>query len=173
MRRRSGSALGAALWLAFPLCSTAWSQTSPWHVGLPQAIVVESNLLRLTEGRPAPAGLSRSDRVATTSLRGGLDLALGRQRAYGTLVLREHRYERNERYDHGSHALDAGIEWASVARLSGALTVSRRRARAAVAAERFHAPRCRASFVGRALSQRRLAAGRCLRCRSIQQRRHQ
>ncbi len=105
----------------------AQAETSPYFVGLSQAFSHSANLLRLSDGQAAPEGFSKSDTVSATSLLAGLDQPFGRQRVYGNLALRENRLSNNKVYDNQSYALTAGLDWATVERISGSLKATANR----------------------------------------------
>jgi len=102
----------------------ASAQTSPWYIGAAQTFTQESNLYRLADGAPTPAGVSKSDLVSSTALLGGLDQPIGRQRVYGSATLRSNRYQDNRDLNNESYALKAGLDWETVNRLSGSLEAS-------------------------------------------------
>ncbi|MDP2004503.1 MAG: hypothetical protein Q8K45_02400 [Rubrivivax sp.] len=105
----------------------AAAQTSPWYLGLAQNVGRESNLLRLTVEQPAPDGYSKADTVSSTSLLGGFDQRLGRQRAYANLSVRNNRYSRNPIFDNTGYSAVTGLDWQTVNRLSGSLSASANR----------------------------------------------
>lgn len=118
MTRHPWLALAAAL-AALP----AQAETSPYYIGASQALSRSSNLLRLPDGVTAPDGFSKSDTVSATSLLAGLDQPFGRQRAYGSLTLRSSRLASNEIYNNDGYVLTAGLDWATIERVSGSLKV--------------------------------------------------
>ena len=109
------------LWM---LASAAMAQSSPWSLGLSTSFGHDSNLLRLADTQLPGVGESRSDTAQSTALVGSLDQALGRQRLSASLALRDHRFERNSKYDNQSYNGELGLNWSTVERVSGALTVS-------------------------------------------------
>jgi hypothetical protein len=113
--------------LALLLAGTAAAQTSPWYVGASQTITHESNLYRLTDSAAVPAGVSKSDTIYSTALLGGLDLPVSRQRLYGTATLRASRFQDNDVLDNDGYTLRAGIDWATINRLSGNVDLSANR----------------------------------------------
>lgn len=116
-----------ALLLFALLCGAAQAETSPWYVGASQAWLHSSNLLRLSEGQAAPEGQSQADTVSSSSLLGGIDQPFGRQRLFGTLVLRSNRYSHNDLYDNESYAVNGGLDWATAERISGSVKGSANR----------------------------------------------
>lgn len=105
----------------------AMAQSSPYYIGVAQSLGYESNLYRVGEGQEealARAGLSKSDTVSGTSLVGGVDQTIGRQRVYGSANLRANRYANNKTLDNESYGLNLALDWATVGRLSGTLSAA-------------------------------------------------
>lgn len=101
----------------------AYAQTSPYYVGVSQALAYDSNLYREADNRPLPAGATqRSDTVSTTSLLAGLDQPIGRQRVYGTANLSANRFASNDSLNNQSYALNLGLDWQTINRISGTLS---------------------------------------------------
>jgi hypothetical protein len=121
-RRATASNLSALLALAC-LCPAAMAETSPWYVGVSERLTYESNLYRVDTGT-ALGSLSRGDTVSSTSLVAGLDQPLGRQRLFGNATLSVNRYNNNDYLNDNSYALTGGLDWSSVERLSGNLSVA-------------------------------------------------
>jgi hypothetical protein len=115
---RAGLVLALAL-----LTGGASAQSSPYFVSLSQSASHDSNLLRLGDGVSAPAGYSRSDNVLATSLTAGFDQGFGRQRGYGSIALRSTRFDANPVYDNESYSLAAGLDWSTIARISGTVNL--------------------------------------------------
>jgi hypothetical protein len=113
--------------LAAAAASSAQAETSPYFIGASQAFSHSTNLLRLSDGQAVPDGFSKSDTVSATSLLAGLDQPFGRQRVYGNLALRANRLANNKVYDNESYALTAGLDWATVERISGSLRATANR----------------------------------------------
>ncbi|MFY9509387.1 MAG: hypothetical protein WAQ05_00250 [Rubrivivax sp.] len=125
-------------WAALALAVAAaplQAETSPWYVGASQAYTRTSNLLRLSDTQAVPGGFQRSDTISSTSLLGGLDLPIGRQRVYGNMALRSNRMANNELFDNQGYTLTAGLDWATVERLSGSLKLQSNRNLASFNAE--------------------------------------
>ena len=110
--------LGIAAGLA--LCTAASAQTSarPWYVGLSQDITRESNVLG------GAAGSESSDTVSTTSLRGGVNVFFGRQRVYANAAVNHQRYSDLSARNNTGYDLGAGLDWSTVERLSGSVTLN-------------------------------------------------
>lgn len=123
-RRPAPVRLLAAAAALSALLPAAQAETSPWYVGAGISYGHDSNLLRLADGVQAPEGYSKSDQILSTSLLGGLDQPIGRQRVYGNAVLRDNRYADNSLYNNQSYAVSMGLNWETVERLSGTLSGS-------------------------------------------------
>lgn len=120
---RPATRIAAALvLLASPL---AMAETSPYYIGVSQAFGHESNLYRVGGNAGLPAGAqSESDTISTTSLVAGIDQTWGRQRLSGSGSLRASRYAKNDQLNNEGYGLNLGLDWETVARLSGRLGVS-------------------------------------------------
>lgn len=117
-------ALAALLALAGP----AAAQSSPWYVSGLFTATHDDNLLRLGDNQQPLPGQSRSDTVTSTALIAGLDQLISRQRVQASLTLRDNRFDRNERYDNQSYSGGISLDWSTVNRISGQLSVGRSRA---------------------------------------------
>ncbi len=105
--------------------TAAFAQSSPYYIGVSQALAYESNLYRIGGSRGLPAGAqSKSDTVATTSLVAGVDQTWGRQRLSGSGSLRASRYAQNDQLNNEGYGLNLGLDWATVDRVSGRLGVT-------------------------------------------------
>ena len=110
------------------VCAAAVGQTSPYVIGASQSYAQDSNVVRLADGANLPASvLSKSDRVATTTLLGSVDQTIGRQRLFANVNLRDNRYRDNGVYDNQAYGLAAGLDWATIERVSGNLNLSSNR----------------------------------------------
>ena len=127
--RQPPAALGARraltsvlmLWVG---AGAANAQTNPWYVGASMSLNHDSNVLRLGENQPSGPGESRSDTVLNTGLVGGINQGIGRQRVVGNLTLLDNRFDRNSKYNNQGYNGSLGLEWQTVERLSGALTLA-------------------------------------------------
>lgn len=104
------------------------AQSSPFYVAGSVALTQDSNLQRLADDQPTPDGASRADTIYSTALIGGINQSIGRQRVYGSLTLRDNRFERNKQFDNQSYNGALGLDWATVERVSGTLSLSAVRA---------------------------------------------
>ena len=108
-----------ALW-----AGTSSAQTSPWSVGGSLLLSHDSNLLRLADTQDSGPGESRSDTVLSTALVGSLNQNIGRQRVFGNLTLRDNRFDRNSKYNNQSYNGALGLDWSTINRVSGKLSLS-------------------------------------------------
>jgi Putative beta-barrel porin 2 len=118
-----------ATWIAAALlalvASSAMAETSPYYIGVSQSLGHESNLYRVGGSVGLPAGAkSESDTIATTSLVAGVDQTWGRQRLNGSASLRASRFANNDQLNNEGYGLNLGLDWETVARISGRLGVS-------------------------------------------------
>ncbi len=119
-------ALGAAL--ALVGSPAALAETSPYVVGVSETISHDSNVVRLPDGATPPASLYAStDWIATTALFAGIDQPFGRQRGYGSVSLRNNHYRYNQDYGNLAYGLAAGLDWSTVERVSGTVSLSSNR----------------------------------------------
>lgn len=87
----------------------------PWFIGASQAISRSSNAYRTAE--------STSDVVSTTSLFGGIDVPIGRQRVYGRGSYSFNRYLDQNDLDNSSYSLGLGADFQTVMNISGGVDV--------------------------------------------------
>ena len=105
--------------------TTALAQSSPYYIGVSQALAYESNLYRIGGSIGLPAGAqNKSDTIATTSLVAGVDQTWGRQRLSGSGSLRASRFANNDQLNNEGYGLNLGLDWATVERVSGRLGVT-------------------------------------------------
>ena len=109
--------------LALCTCSAS-AQHSPWSIGGSTLFSHDSNLLRLADTQVPGPGESRSDTVLSTALVGSLNQNIGRQRVFGNLTLRDNRFERNAKYNNQSYNGALGLDWSTINRISGNLSLS-------------------------------------------------
>jgi hypothetical protein len=101
--------------------SAAHAQSSPYYFGGGLGLTQVSNLYRQSDN-------TNSDTVTTATLLAGLDQGLGRGRIFGDASLQNNRYRRNSDLNNQSYTLKAGLDWATLERLSGTVSGSRTRA---------------------------------------------
>lgn len=118
-------ALAAALATVLALSTpSVRAQTSPWYVGGAVTYAHENNLLRRADSEVLDPDLSRSDNITSVAALAGLDQPIGRQRLYGNATLRQNRFQNNGFLDNDSYEFRAGVDWATVDRLSGNIDVN-------------------------------------------------
>lgn len=117
--------LATALVLALA-AGTAAAETTPYSIGGYVGYTHLSNALGLADGAAVPTGLgyvSKADDVTTIALVGALDQRIGRQRVFGDVTLRDNRYRDNDLLDSRTYAASAGVDWQTIERISGNLTL--------------------------------------------------
>jgi len=92
------------------------AQTRPWHVGVTQTFTHESDV------HIAPGAGSTSDTLSLTTLRGGFDLPISRQRVFAQAGVTHGRYDKRSDLNYTGHNARAGLAWATVGNLSGTVT---------------------------------------------------
>ncbi|MCX2863593.1 MtrB/PioB family outer membrane beta-barrel protein [Paucibacter sp. PLA-PC-4] len=110
--------LTASLLCALP----AVAQQSPYYLGASLGVTHVSNIYRNTPGQP-----TNDDNVTTATLLAGLDQRIGRQRLFGDASIRANHYENNRSLRNNGYALNAGVDWQTIERLSGQLSVNSNR----------------------------------------------
>lgn len=113
-RRSTIGALAAAL-LAVPAAARA-DEPSPWYIGASQTFTHDSNVYRIAGGP--------GDTYSTTSLLGGFDQPIGRQRLHAAARVGYNKYRDQSTLDNTSYGVDAGWDWATIEKLSGSVNVS-------------------------------------------------
>jgi len=115
LRRSAIGPLTAAL-----LCVAApgaWAdEPSPWYIGASQGFTHDSNVYRITNGT--------GDNYSTTSLLGGFDQPIGRQRLHATAKVGYNKYQDQTTLDNTSYAVNAGWDWSTIEKLSGSVNAS-------------------------------------------------
>ena len=111
------------------LAAAAHGETTPYYIGSSLNYSHQSNVLGLADGQDVTPALtqlgysSKSDTVTSLALVGGFDQQISRQRLYGDLTLRDNRYSHNDLLNNNSYALSGGLDWQTIERLSGKLTL--------------------------------------------------
>lgn len=100
------------------------AETSPWYLGVSQTFTHDSNLLRRNGAADVPAGYTMADTIASSALLGGLDQRWGRQHLNATATVRANRFQHNTLYNNTSYGLNSTLDWETVGRLSGTLTLA-------------------------------------------------
>lgn len=127
----AGAALLALAWPG------AQAQSNPYFIGAAQTFTHESNVLRVREGQVAPPGFSASDTISSTALVAGIDQRFGRQQLSGSAALRSNRYSRNSGFNSSGYGLNLGLNWETIERLSGRVSVAADRSQRADLRDRF------------------------------------
>ncbi len=99
---------------------------SPYYIGASQALTHDSNVYRTPNGK--------SDNYASTSLFGGFDQPISRQRVFGRASVSLNRYQEEKALNNTSYALSTGLAWETINKLSGGLNLGLNRNLAAPAA---------------------------------------
>lgn len=118
--------LALAALITCTLGGAAHAQVSPYYIGGSQLLGYYSNIYRLGEGQTLAntSGTSKSDWVSATSLVAGIDQSFGRQRVYGSGTVGLNRYLHNDKLNGESYNLNLGLDWATINRLSGTVSVA-------------------------------------------------
>jgi hypothetical protein len=115
--------------LAAAASAASAQEQGPYYIGGSVSYSHLSNALGVPDGsglNPLLQALgyrSVSDNVTSVALIGGLDQRISRQRVFGDVTLRNNRYSRNELLDNNSYSLRAGLDWETVERISGNVTL--------------------------------------------------
>src|SRR5438552_933532 len=96
----------------------ARADPNPYYIGASQAFTHDSNVLRL------PEGSEQSDSFSTTTLLGGFDQPISRQRLYANGTLNYNRYKNRTDLNNTGYGLNAGWDWATIGHLSGTLSAN-------------------------------------------------
>jgi hypothetical protein len=118
-----GTALFAMAAMAGLVPSSTHAQSNPYSIGLLQSVSAESNVVRLRDNQVLPEGISKRDLIYSTALIGGIDQRIGRQRLFGTVSLRDTRFDRNSQFSSQGYGLNLGLDWSTVERVSGSLSL--------------------------------------------------
>lgn len=105
-------------------CGTARADVSPWYLGISQGFTHDSNLYRVPDNQSLAAPYAKADTVSTTSLLGGLDQQWGRQHLGATASVRNSRYGNNSHLNNTGYALNANLDWETIERLSGRVSLA-------------------------------------------------
>ena len=117
--RRSGaiatmlSVVGGATSAQTTAPATASSDPNPYYLGVSQALTHDSNVTRSPQGP--------SDTYSSTSLLGGFDQPIGRQRLFGNATVTANRYQDQDQLNNTSYSISGGLDWQTVGDLSGGL----------------------------------------------------
>lgn len=113
--RRSAIGPLAATLLSATAVGARADEPSPWYIGASETLTHDSNVYRTPDGP--------SDNYSTTSLVGGFDQPIGRQRLRATARVGYNKYQDQSTLDNTSYAVNAGWDWATIEKLSGSVGV--------------------------------------------------
>jgi hypothetical protein len=100
--------------------TTAHAETSPYYIGASQRFTHNSNVFYNTDAS------ARSDTISSTGVRLGLDQPISRQRLSASLSANVNRYSKLDALNNTDYALETRLDWQTVDRLSGNVTLSSR-----------------------------------------------
>lgn len=106
---------------------TSATAASPYYIAGSQSFGHDNNILRLGNGSAAPEGYSRADSYSVTTLQGGIDQPIGRQRLSADLSLRNVRYNGNRLFNNQGYTGSVGLDWSTVERISGKISANANR----------------------------------------------
>jgi hypothetical protein len=96
------------------LSAHAQEEPSPYFIGIKQVLTHDSNVFRVNDGP--------SDSYSTTSLLGGFDQKISRQRVYLNANVARNLYRNETELNNTSYGLNTGWDWETIEKLSGTLT---------------------------------------------------
>jgi hypothetical protein len=102
---------------------SALTTQSPYYIGIQQAFTHERTKI-------TPGG-STSDTFSTTTLRAGVNQPISRQRFFADAEVRVNRYAERTASNNVGYGLNAGVDWATINRLSGTVSAHADRSRTA------------------------------------------
>lgn len=119
MQLRTTCALGLHLSLTLAFSGAALAETSPYYIGANQAFSYNSNLYSSQRNE-------LSSWYSTTSIVGGFDQPVGRQRFYGSGNFGYNYFfnEEARELNSNSYGLNLGWDWQTVERLSGTVRLT-------------------------------------------------
>ena len=100
--------------------TSAHAETSPYYIGASQRFTHNSNVFYNTDAS------ARSDTISSTGVRLGLDQPISRQRLSASLSANVNRYSKLDALNNTDYALETRLDWQTVDRLSGNVTLSSR-----------------------------------------------
>lgn len=113
-----GRARGGCIAALVVAAGAAHAQTSPYYIGVNQAVSYNSNVFRQIDA------FAQSSWWSSTSLIGGIDQRYGRQRLYANGNVAANVYGQLSELNNTSFGATAGWDWATVERLSGTVYAS-------------------------------------------------
>lgn len=91
-------------------------EPSPYFIGITQGLTHDSNINRVPNGT--------SDNYSSTGIVAGLDQRIGRQRLYGNAGVQFNKHQRQSSLDNTSYNVSGGLDFNTIERLSGGLSLS-------------------------------------------------
>jgi len=113
-------ALFSSALLAGAFSAPAHADANPYYIGAALNLSHVSNIYRQNSS-------ANNATVSTASLLAGLDQRFGRQRLFADASLQANRYQINSGLNNRGYTLKAGLDWDTVERLSGSLSVNNSR----------------------------------------------
>lgn len=105
---------------ALACAGAAWAdEPNPYYIGVNQALTYQNNIFSATTD-----GIDSG--ISTTSLVGGFDQPIGRQRAYlnGNFGYNYYTNDSVRYLNNNSYGVNAGVDWQTIERLSGTLRLT-------------------------------------------------
>jgi hypothetical protein len=106
------SAMSCAALIA--MSAQAQEEPNPYFIGIKQVLTHDSNVFRVNDGP--------SDSYSTTSLLGGFDQKISRQRVYLNANIARNLYRNETELNNTSYGVNTGWDWETIENLSGTLT---------------------------------------------------
>ena len=113
--------LAAACLAAYGFAAPVLADANPYYFGGSLSVNQVSNIYRQSNN-------TNSDTVSSASLLAGMDQRFGRQRLFGDASLNTSRYRSNTSLNNNGYSLKGGLDWSTVERLSGTVSVNTSRA---------------------------------------------
>lgn len=113
---RARRCVPVASWaLAALVVPLAQAEPNPYYLGVTAAYTHESNLFRAPQ--------ATSDSYWSAGLIAGFDQPIGRQRLHASANVKSNKFNDQDQLDNVSYGVDAGIDWETINKLSGTLSV--------------------------------------------------
>ena len=113
--------LAAACLTTCGFAAPVLADANPYYFGGSLSVNQVSNIYRLSNN-------TNSDTVSTASLLFGMDQRFGRQRVFADGSLNTSRYRSNTDLNNNGYSLRAGLDWSTIERLSGTVSINNSRA---------------------------------------------
>lgn len=115
-RRAPWPCLAVAIAAAAACGAAKADDPSPYFIGVTQTFTHDSNVYRVPDGA--------ADNYASTGLVGGFDQRIGRQRVFGNASVQLNKYQNQSNLDNTSFSLSGGLDFATIERFTGGLSVA-------------------------------------------------